>query len=507
MKRVLSEGRNYWCERPVAEVGLLVDGDDYYRAFYAAAQRAQRFILLAGWQFDSDACLLRGPETEGAKLPVSLKKFLNALCEQNPELHIYMLAWDFHTVFALEREWMQQVLFNWTTHDRLTFRFDDTHVESGAHHQKFVVIDDQLSFLGGLDLCDHRWDDRRHCDPNPLRVSRGEPHKPFHDVQAYVKSPEVAAELISLFKTRWVASGGKPIELPEPPPVPHQTPEGAIVLNATRVALSRTDPHGSPTDTPHCREICDLHLDAIAQAEKLIYIETQYFTSQEIADALVTRLQAEGPALELVIVLNMEAETFKEQVAVGLAQAKVISDLRNAATGTAHRLGIYYTVPHTDNGAEPPRATYIHSKVMVVDDRFLTVGSANLTNRSCVVDTELNLSVESESADDALGRSIVAVRRSLLIEHLGLDQLDESQGVVALLSERAQLHDGRLRLHPSPTENERMALNVIDPQKLPFDPSSYEDDQESRSIFAGGLGALWHRLMSKSSVARISGVD
>jgi phospholipase D1/2 len=192
---------------------------------------------------------------------------------------------------------------------------------------------------------------------------------------------------------------------------------------------------------------------------------------------------------------------------VGLTQAKVIGDLRAAAQGSPHRVGVYYTVPHTDDGKEPERATYIHSKLMIVDDRFLTVGSANLTNRSCVVDTELNLSVETEQEGDELARCIVHARRSLLLEHLGVEELDEREGLVALLDDWAGHKKGRLRIHPSPTEKERLALEVIDPQRLPFDPDSYEDDEETRSIFAGGLGSLWHRMMGKSSLPRSSGVD
>jgi phospholipase D1/2 len=83
------------------------------------------------------------------------------------------------------------------------------------------------------------------------------------------------------------------------------TPENVIPLAASRVALSRTDPHGAPTATENCREICDLYLDAIAGAERLIYIETQYLSSREVGDALVRRMGAPGrPPLNIVIVLN-----------------------------------------------------------------------------------------------------------------------------------------------------------------------------------------------------------
>jgi phospholipase D1/2 len=498
MTRILQASRNFWCEQPVTAVGLLVDGQDYYRAFHEAAQRAERYILMTGWQFDTDACLLRGAEAREAALPVELLPFLDALCKRNDKLEIYMLAWDFHQIFALERQWLQELRFTWLTSDRLKFIFDSKHHEEGAHHQKFVVIDGRISFLGGLDLCDQRWDERSHKDPNPLRDSRGEPHKPFHDVQAYVAGNEVSAELVKLFGCRWQAAGGEALDLkPLPAAAEPYEPRDAVVLDAGKVSLSRTDIFGSPTGTRNCREICDQHLAAIAAAERLIYVETQYFSSQELSAALVDRLRAvDDTALEIVLVLNDKAETFKEEVAVGLAQAKVILDLRKAAEGTRHHLGVYYTVPETEPGAEPERATYIHSKLLIVDDRYLSVGSANWTNRSTSVDTELNLSVETEDPEDALARSIRRARQSLLAEHMGISasESEDIAGLVSELDRRARARDGRLRLHPSPTENERTALEVIDPQQLPFDPSALEARDEDKSIFVGGLGPLWRRL-------------
>src|SRR5688572_18108985 len=237
MTPILSSPRTFWSERPVSRAALLVDGDDYYRAFYEAAQKANHYILLAGWQFDSDACLLRGADAEHAPLPVTLLKFLDALCKRNADLKIYILAWDFHAVFSLEREWMQAQKFNWTTSEQLTFLFDSSHVDQGSHHQKFVVIDGQLAFLGGLDLCDHRWDDRDHKEPNPLRVSRGEPHKPFHDVQAYLVGREICADLTRLFTSRWQAAGGGAISLSEPAPgLLDYHPPGEVPLATSRVA-------------------------------------------------------------------------------------------------------------------------------------------------------------------------------------------------------------------------------------------------------------------------------
>lgn len=505
MSRTLRHGRNYWSEQPVDAAGLLIDGDDYYRAFYAAASSAKRTILLSGWQFDSDAALLRGDEAARSELPVTLKKFLNALCERNADLRIHVLAWDFSMVFALEREWMQRLTFDWTTHENFHFRFDSSHVDMGCHHQKFAIIDGQLSFLGGLDLCDSRWDNRRHLDEQPLRASRGERHKPFHDVQTYLVGREVGRSLTELFTCRWKIAGGDPFDAPLDVPFHFDAyaPSGAVPIPASRVALSRTDPKGSPcpdgAEPTACREVGNFYVDAIGAADKSIYIETQYFSSHEIGDALVARLRAAGrTALDVVLVLNMRAETMKEQLAVGLAQAKILGELRKAVEGTEHQLGIYYTVPEPkQEGVEPERATYIHAKVMIVDDRLLNVGSANLTNRSMSIDTELNATFECD-AGDGLEGCIEGIRLNLLGEHFGKTDgpLTFAEGRVESIDRHAKVRNGRIRLHPSPTEGERKVLDVIDPQALPFDPDSIEDDDDDRSLFAHGIGALWRRFVS-----------
>ncbi|WP_437644225.1 phospholipase D-like domain-containing protein [Sorangium sp. So ce362] len=514
MAKIIDPRRHTWCSTPVDSFGLLVDADEYYPEFYRVASGARRYMLLAGWQFDSDVALLRGGREAGVSGPITLLKFLDHLCEITPDLQIFILAWDFHLVFALEREWLQQLVFEWTNH-RLHFLFDSTHVERASHHQKFVVVDGELSFLGGLDLCDHRWDDRSHTNKNPLRVSRGEPHKPFHDVQAYVRSREVARALTEIFTDRWRRAGGVAMTLPDieaaDPTFPDYRPEGGIPLAARHVTLSRTDPHGAPTGAPHCMEIRDLYLDAIDAAERFIYVETQYFSSHVIAEGIVRRMRAEGrPLLDVVLVLNMEAETMKEQIAVGLSQAKVLGTLREAAAETGHRLGVYYTLPACGEDETAERATYIHSKVMIVDDRFLTVGSANLTNRSLSIDTEINASVETDDPDDALGRSIRRARASLIGEHLGDTELDPVDDLVAHLDGLASPATGprtpgsscRLRLHPSPTADERALLEVIDPHQLPFDPAAVEAiDKHNGSLFVGGLGTLWRHLFSSRSDA------
>jgi phospholipase D1/2 len=505
MTRTLQVGKHIWRTHVAEEVGLLIDAEDYYRSFYYAARTAKKRLLISGWQFDSDVALLRGAEAERAPAPVEFLKFLNSLCEAEPELQIRILAWDFHLVFAIEREWMQKLVFHWSTHERIEFKFDDSHVDNGSHHQKFAVIDDRVAFLGGLDICDHRWDDRRHENKNPLRLSRGQPHKPFHDIQVYLSGREIARSLTELWHERWVRAGGEPLDLnggTDSALDPREL-EGLVAFGEHTVSLSRTDPHGSPGGPVPCTEIRDLHVDAIHAAERSIYIETQYFSSRAVADALVERMQASSePRLEIVLVLNMKGETLKEQAAVGLAQAQQIDRLRKVAASSGHALGVYYSLPACEPGEEPEQATYIHSKLMIVDDRLLTVGSANCTNRSMSVDTELNCNLQAESAETALAGSIRKLRGLLLAEHSGGDALERVEGLVDELdgfAERAARRDTscpcRLRRHPSPTDDEKAALALIDPQALPFDPDGAESMDEDKTIFVGGLGNALRALL------------
>jgi phosphatidylserine/phosphatidylglycerophosphate/cardiolipin synthase-like enzyme len=150
----------------------------------------------------------------------------------------------------------------------------------------------------------------------------------------------------------------------------------------------------------------------------MIYVETQYFSSRRLREALKTRMRSAGRRLEIVVVVNERAEAVKEEIAVGLRQAESLQELRDVARATGHSLGLYYSV--CQGSTEEFRATYIHSKIMIVDDRFLTVGSANFTNRSLGLDSELHVSWEAGAADDRLGRAIRRLRVSLLAEHAGI---------------------------------------------------------------------------------------
>lgn len=512
-RRIVQLGQNTWREATTTDTGVLVDADDYYRAFYSSAREASHYILMSGWQFDSTVPLLRGTDAAGAG-EVRFLKFLNGLCEQKPNFAVYILAWDFHVVLAAEREWMQRVFFHWMTHPRFQFLTDNCPVAGGSHHQKFVVIDGSHAFLGGMDVCESRWDDRHHAGGNPLRVSRGRAVKPYHDVQVYLAGREATAVLEDLFRERWIGAGGKPLALPTSylAASTDTRPQALLRFGPTRMRFSRTQPRA---DGETVREIEHLFVDAIAAAEHHIYVETQYFSSRRIYEALAARMRSAGrPRLEIVVVVNERAEALKEELAVGLRQAENLQRLRQVATETGHSVGLYFSL--CDGPTDTFRATYIHSKVLLVDDRFLTVGSANFTNRSMGTDSELHASWEvlgADADDRRLARAIRRVRVSLLAEHGGLSgyaavrQLISIEGLVRRLDALTTAPTARLQRHGPPSPAQAAAMEIVDPKDLPFDPDTSSDDRKALEepvdeTFARLFPSVTDRIVSVSRYLR-----
>jgi phospholipase D1/2 len=489
MTSIIDVGRNAWRRVQADDAGVLVDAADYYHAVYWAVRRAQSHVLMSGWQFDSGVPVLRGADVPSGS-DVRFLKFLDGLCRRRPELRVYLLAWDFHFILAGEREWLQRVIFHWMTSSNLHFRFAEHPSAGGSHHQKFVVIDGTLSFVGGMDVCEARWDDRRHLADNPLRLSHGHPQKPYHDLQAWLAGREPARALEELFSERWRRAGGRPLEL-RSAHRPTVSLRGSLPIGESTVALSRTAPR---PDGQTIREVEQLFEDAIAAADRLIYVETQYFSSWRMREALARRMRASGrPRPEIVIVVNEEAEALKEELAVGLRQARNLDTLRDIASKTGCALGCYFSV--CDGAHETFRATYIHSKLMIVDDRFLTVGSANFTNRSMGVDSELHVAWEHDGRAGPLVEAIRQVRVSLLAEHAGLAaadaaSLEATEGLVARLDALADRGGARLQRHGAPTPAQRTAMQLVDPDKLPFDPSDEHSGHRRLPVLAAAIGGI-----------------
>lgn len=458
--------------------GVLVDGHDFYKAFYEACCQAQRQILLTGWQFDTKVDLVRGDEAKDCTLPTRFAKFLHDLAESRPELEIYMLPWDASAVFAFEREPLQKLRFHINGHPRIHYKMDNAHPTGASHHQKLVVVDRSIAFVGGMDVCKSRWDCRSHEAEAPLRTNVWRAYTPYHDVQAYVTGPAVDV-LRAWFCDRWQRATHHELCLPDAPRA-HIDITPSFEVQAPTIALTRTWPRMESPPTAPIHELFELHLRAIAAAERLIYIENQYLSSDEIGHALERRMNARcDPPLEIVIVLPEKSAGFKERISIGIHQQRILERLGKLAARTGHQLGVYYAAVRGPKGDVP---VFVHAKVLAVDDRFLLVSSANTSNRSMGFDTELGIAWEAPAPTP----SLAAARIDLLAEHVGLARaradavIGAIPGLVRRLDDLARGKQHRLRIHRrNADEKPGWLLSKLLPDENPFDPDNPRSFQEA----------------------------
>ena len=405
---ILQPEQNCWRVERAGQLAFLVDGEAYFGALRAAMVAARHSIFILGWDIDTRIHLVRGDKPD--HLPDPLGELLYALVTRNDALHVRVLNWDWAMLYAAERQWLPLYRLDWHRHPRLDFQLDDNVPFGASQHQKIVVIDHSLAFIGGFDLSRDRWDSPEHRPDDPRRVNpEGEAYPPFHDVQVVVSGPAARA-LDEVARQRWCACTGESLEAGpdngEPPWPSGVTPDLADV----DVALARTQP--ARDDTEAVREVERLYLDSIAAARETLYIENQYFSSHAVAEALAARLgEADGP--EVVMVLPLKTGGWLEQHTMDVLRSRLLRSLREA--DTHHRLRVFYA--HRDGLGDHPIS--VHAKIMVVDDVLVRVGSANLSNRSMGLDSECDLAVEAST--DAERRAVAGLRDRLLAEHLGRD--------------------------------------------------------------------------------------
>jgi phospholipase D1/2 len=452
--------RNCWRVEHAERVALLVDANDYFSAFAKAALRATRSIIILAWDFDSRTPLLCRNERGGP--PPLLGDFLNYLVKRRRSLNIHVLDWDYPMVFGTDREFPPMYGLGWKPRRRVHLRYDNTHPVASSHHQKVVVIDDAVAFCGGLDLTSRRWDTCEHKPHHPMRMANGNPYPPFHDAMAMVDG-SAAHALGELARERWRNATGEVLSAGGAQADPWPEEIVPQIRNAT-IGIARTIP--VTPSRQEVREIEALYLDMINRARHQIYIENQYFTAHQLGDALEARLsEPDGP--EVIVVLRLLSHGWLEEQTMEVLRLQLIQRLRKADRW--NRFGVYYPhVPELRDGT----CVDVHSKIMVVDDEWLRVGSANFCNRSMGTDTECDLTIEA-AGDPGKGASIRRFRDELLAEHLdvGLGEVEQQisqtgslNGAIRALQSKARTLRTLEAPAETPTVNASMAA-LADPEK------------------------------------------
>jgi phosphatidylserine/phosphatidylglycerophosphate/cardiolipin synthase-like enzyme/uncharacterized membrane protein YdjX (TVP38/TMEM64 family) len=423
---ILDPTRNCWRMERAGRVAFLIDGAAYFDALVAAMARAQRSILIIAWDVNSRMRVRPGAApTEHTDDPghaadrdelgdVEFGPILDRLAAERPQLSIHILLWDYAPIYLFERQLLPRFWLDWHRHRRVHARLASDHPPGASHHQKIVVVDDAVAFVGGLDPTIARWDTRAHLPhDDKRRLPRGDLYQPFHDVQVAVDG-DAARALAELARERWQRATGD--ELPATTVASDPWPPMlASDLEDVDVAIARTQPAwqgppelGDVPEVPEVREVEALYLDAIAAARESIYVENQYLTSRTICGALAGRL-AEDDAPDILIVTPRQQSGRLERLTMGALRARRLEGLR-----AADRHGRLRVMSPVIDGME----ILVHGKVMVIDDRLVRIGSSNLSERSMCLDTECDLAIETRGGD-RVSAAIRSFRNGLLAEHLG----------------------------------------------------------------------------------------
>lgn len=444
--RILREGVTAWRTNRADALSFLVDGADYFAAVKAAMLNARHSVWLLAWTFDAltrmqpDRIQRSGDPRTADRLGLLLRR----TAALNPALDVRVLCWNMPLPISASQGFAVQRAAAFFMGSRVNYRLDSSLPMSACHHQKVLVIDGRLAFVSGGDLSVDRWDTCEHDDADPRRKLPNLHRYPArHDVATMMEGP-IAQDCGQLFADRWERSGGGRLEVPEPDYSEDSPwPRGVLpdMLGQT-VGLARTQPKWK--EHPTVNEGLRLHLASIAAAKKLIYLENQYLTAPTVVEALCRRLaEPDGP--EIVTIGPSKSPSFFDQMTMDSARMAAIDRLEQADVHNRFRAFSART--------RAGKPIIVHSKVTIIDDDFLRIGSANLNNRSGGLDTECDMAVEAEPGEaGADTRETIATFRNLLIGHYvdrNLLEVEAALGNTASVAEAIAILDhAPPRLHP-----------------------------------------------------------
>jgi phosphatidylserine/phosphatidylglycerophosphate/cardiolipin synthase-like enzyme len=432
------------------EVKALIDGvnymDDLYDElkkltpplYWSQRRTTESFVLIAGWEFT-------GKDNVHAKLDGQVGSELDAVLTDliAKGTKVRLLAFD--NPLRLFGVVKNNILVDKLNKADKGCAFLDGILPGkiAAYHEKLVFLgkcsndsSESWAYVGGIDLALDRRDSNDH-----KKTEKESTFYAWHDVQLKIRGP-ATTQIWADFAERW---NGHRKNWPEkglaPCPVTNWDEDALVVGEDKYVQVLRTVPR-APTSYPdrYMRNgertvLCGL-AKAISRAERYIYIEDQYLWDCELADFIRKRMCVEEE-LRLIVLLpgicelpgalgkyhdHLRSKFFMTVMGVNSKDQIEFGDKRRVYAYELHQA--HETVMY-------PRPIYVHSKLIIIDDRYVAIGSANVDQRSMSVDTELHIAiVDGDTVDVTWSGNKTKVckfakelRESLWREHLGLYML------------------------------------------------------------------------------------
>jgi len=374
--------------REGGDLEVLVDGEVALTRIADALAGARESVHIAGWHVTPGFELTRSAGDR------PLRELLGELAER-VDVRVLLWAGAPLPVFSPRRSSVRRVRDELVRGTRVRCGLDARERPMHCHHEKLVIVDGEVAFVGGIDLTSlggDRYDDTGH----PARGGLG-----WHDAATCVQGPAVA-DVAHHFADRWREIDGERLEPAAPP-----APAGDTVLQVVRTLPDRVYDFAPAGDF----RILEAYVRALRSARSLVYLENQFLWSPEVVRILLDKLRRPPAAEFRLVALLPERPNNGADDTRGQLAALVRADDGN---------GRFLAATIRSRSGTRTDPLYVHAKVAVVDDAWLTIGSANLNEHSLFNDSEMNVVTQ----DRALARD---TRLQLWAEHLERE-LDEVSG-------------------------------------------------------------------------------
>ena len=399
---------------PLRAIEWLIDNKAAYNAVMLAVQRARTSVWISQLAFDAD-CEAYSAESTPANL---LDVLIDATRARGLDVRVLLNASILvNTVkplrAALERRGAPPMVV------RGISRFPQ------LLHAKMLIVDGRDAFIMGSPFVNGYWDDHLHRPVDERRPVRELGGRPLHDLSVRVQGTAVDT-LVGIFAEWWTdAADEAPRDGTEK--MACCAPSEVDYVGAT---VTRTSPANvlSQHASGHV-EILDSMLEGIGGARELLYVEHQYLSCRPVIRAIRDALDRE-PALEVIALVNQNPDITAYR---GWQNAR----LEESGLRDHPRFGLFALWCQEQRGRRLLlNQVFVHSKVLIADDAWATVGSANIDGVSLhsygddfesrlgqavfggVRNFDVNL--ELRAVDDVAREAIVNLRLDLWREHLGV---------------------------------------------------------------------------------------
>lgn len=269
-----------------------------------------------------------------------------------------------------------------------------TSVHIGSHHQKFMVVKQRYettAFCGGVDI-------------ETGRTPAGWSYSGlvgWHDIHLKLRGP-IARDLEKEFAMRWNRESGSSTVVPSPNPwgtmatLPIPSPpldqeaDAAPDRQLQDVQMERTVSSDATLSafTTNQDNVKQTYRNIVQSSEVFLYFENQYFRSLDLADWIVAAGQAHPSMPVIFVVVDVPDDGDDDITQEGVHLQNQFFDRVHTALGS--HAGIYTMTNRA-----------VHSKFLLADDRYMTIGSANANERSFQLDSELNVAIDNAALSTA----------------------------------------------------------------------------------------------------------